>query len=400
MTAVGKVRPPRTVVLEMLGLVPGQIGGMETYARNLARLLPVLDARYRYLAVVGIEARDLIANGAGPIVGWVADPALPPWTRRVRPVRTLLQSAALARQLRRWAPDLLHCTLMFPKPPWGARNMVVTIPDLNFELLPDCWGSLDRRLMRLACRLAVRMAEAVITISEFSKRVLVGTYGLSPDRVHVTPLGVATDRFAPPTDPRAAVGLRRELNLPSDILLFPANTWAHKNHARLLEALAALRDTHGLCPCLVLTGVAKHAHHGVMDVVARRGLRNQVRWLGYVDQPRLVALYRAATALVFPSLHEGFGMPILEAMACGCPVACSRTTAAGDTAGDAALTFDPTDVADIQRALRALLASEELRRDLARRGLARASEFPWERTARATLPVYDEVVARAAHPRP
>ncbi len=395
MIAVGQVPPRRTVVLEMLGLVPGQIGGMETYARNLASILPAMDARYRYLAVVGTEARDLVANGGGPIGGWVADSALPAWTRRVRPVRTLLQSAALARQLRSWAPDLIHCTLMFPKPLWGARNMVVTIPDLNFELLPDCWSPLDRRLMGISCRIAAHTAEAVITISGFSKQVLVSTYGLSPERVHVTPLGVDARVFSPPADSKAADTLRLDLGLPAKFLFFPANTWPHKNHVRLLEALAALRDAHGLRPCLVLTGSPKHAHRAVLDTTARLGLAGQLRWLGHIDQSRLIALYRAAIALVFPSLHEGFGLPILEAMACGCPVACSGTTATVETAGNAALTFDPADVSDITRALRALLSSEELRRDLARRGLARAAEFSWERPARETVRVYDEVISRA-----
>lgn len=395
MIAVGQMPPRRTVVLEMLGLVPGQIGGMETYARNLVRMLPALDARYHYLAVVGTEARDLVANGSGPVVGWVADPVLPVWTRRVRPLQMLLQSAALARQLRRWAPDAVHCMLMFPKPPWGAPNMVVTIPDLNFELLPDCWSPLDRRVMSLTCRLATRLAKAVITLSQFSKRTLVTAYHVSPDRVHVTPLGVDACVFSQPADSEAADTLRRDLGLPAEFLFFPANTWPHKNHIRLLEALATLRDADGLRPCLVLTGSAKHGHTAMMNALARLGLRDQVRWLGYVDGDRLVSLYRAATALVFPSLHEGFGMPILEAMACGCPVVCSSTTATVETAGDAALTFDPTDVSDIARALRALLGTEELRRDLARRGLERVATFSWERTGRETLRVYDEVISRA-----
>ncbi|MBI4588287.1 MAG: glycosyltransferase family 4 protein [Candidatus Rokubacteria bacterium] len=398
MTLVGNVPRQRTVVLEMLGLVPGQIGGMETYARNLARALPALDSRYRYLAVVGTEAQGLFQDGGGPIGVWVADPARPAWARRVRPLRTLLQSAALARQLRRWAPDVVHCTLTFPKPAWGTRNMVITIHDLNFELLPGCWNPLDRRIMSLSCRLATRMAVALVTISDFSKRTLIQTYGVSADRVHVTPHGVRADLFAPAADAGATAALRRDLDLPPEVLFFPANTWPHKNHARLLEALAALRETDGLRPCLVLTGSVKHGHRGVMDAVRRLGLRDQVRWLGYVDQRRLVALYRAATALVFPSLHEGFGLPILEAMACGCPVACSRTTAAGETAGDAALTFDPTDVSEIAHALRALLQSEELRRDLTRRGLRRADQFTWERSARATLRVYDEVVSHVPIP--
>ncbi len=394
MTRVGDVPRQRTVVLEMLGLVPGRIGGMETYARNLARALPALDSRYRYLTVVGTETRGLVLNGSDRITEWVADHARPAWARRVRPLRTLLQSAALARQLRRWAPDLLHCTLTFPKPPWGARNMVVTIHDLNFELLHGCWNPLDRRIMSLSCRLAARMAVALVTISEFSKRTLIQTYGVSPDRIHVTPLGVQADLFAPAADAGATAAMRRDLALPSEVLFFPANTWPHKNHVRLLEALTALRETDGLRPCLVLTGSVKHGHRGVMDAVRRLGLRDQVRWLGYVDQRQLIALYRAATAVVFPSLHEGFGLPILEAMACGCPVACSRTTAAGETAGDAALTFDPADVSDISRALRLLVGNEDLRRNLAQRGVKRAAQFSWERTARETLRLYDEVISR------
>jgi glycosyltransferase involved in cell wall biosynthesis len=378
----------------MLGLVPGQIGGMESYARNLARMLPALDHRHRYVAAIGEEARGIATAADGSLVEWVADPERLRWPRRVRPLRTLLQSAALARRLRDWSPDVLHCLLMFPKPPWGASNMVVTVHDLNFELFPDLWSPVDRHAMRLACRLAVRMARAVITVSEFSRRTLGERYGTSADWVHVIPHGVRHDVFSPGEPPEAGAKLRRELDLPDQWLLYPANTWPHKNHVRLLEALARLRDADRLRPGLLLTGSPKGAHAEVLGAVARRGLDRQVRWLGYVDQARLVALYRAATALVFPSLHEGFGMPVLEAMACGCPVVCSQTTGTGETAGDAALTFGPTEVGGIAEAIRAVLASEPRRRDLARRGLERAAQFTWERAGRETLAVYDEVIAR------
>jgi glycosyltransferase involved in cell wall biosynthesis len=384
----------RTVVLEMLGLVPGRIGGMETYARHLARALPALDDRRRYVAALGAEARGLVAGGNGRVTEWVADARLPAWGRRVRPLRTFLQSMTLARHLRRWAPDIVHCMLMFPKPPWGARNMVLTIPDLNFELLPDCWGPLDRRVMSLSCRLAARMAEAILTVSEFSRRMLVETYGVPFARVHVTPLGVERALFRAPADPGAPEVLRHDLGLPTAFLLFPANTWPHKNHLRLLDALTALRASTGLRPSLVLTGFPKHGHPAMLEAISGHGLGDQVRWLGYVNEARLAGLYRAATALVFPSLHEGFGLPVLEAMASGCPVACASTTATGETAGDAALTFDPADTAAIAEAIRSLLGSETLRRDLARRGLARAAEFSWEGCARQTLRVYDEVISR------
>ena len=141
---------------------------MESYARNLVQVLPALDDRYRYVAAIGAEARGIAPSGRETVTEWMADSSRPRWTRRIRPLRTLLQSMALARQLRDWSPDVLHCLLMFPKPPWGARNMVVTVHDLNFELFPDFWNPVDRRVMGFACRLAVRMARAVITISGFS----------------------------------------------------------------------------------------------------------------------------------------------------------------------------------------------------------------------------------------
>jgi glycosyltransferase involved in cell wall biosynthesis len=378
----------------MLGLVPGVVGGMETYARNLARVLPTLDERYRYVAAIGTELRGIASGTPGRLTEWVADSAHTTWTRRVRPLRTLLQSGALHRQLRALRPDVLHCLMMFPKPPWGAPNMVVTLPDLNFELFPECWHPVDRRIMRASCRLATRQAQAIVTLSEFSKRTLVERYRVPPERIFVTPLGVRSDHFSPGGCPSSGDPWR-EFDLPAQVLFFPANTWPHKNHLRLLEALAVLRDTYGLRPGLILTGAPKSAHAAVLSGVAQLGLERQVRWLGHVPEDRLVALYRGATALVCPSLHEGFGMPILEAMACGCPVACSPTTGTGETAGEAALTFDPDDVSDIAATVGALLANTDLRRDLARRGLRRAAEFTWERAGRSTLDVYEDVATRA-----
>lgn len=388
-------RRARTIVLEMLGLVPGRIGGMETYARNLVRTLPRLDRETRYVVAVGAEARGLAERAGTPVTELVVDAPLPAAIRRARPLLALVQSAVLARALRRSPPDVMHCTLMFPKPPWRAATMVLTIHDLNFELLPDCWAPLDRTMMRLGSRLGARIAAAITTVSEFSRRTIVDRYGVPPARVHVTPLGVRRETFEPaPTGDPTACALRDRLGLPPEYLLFPANTWPHKNHARLLEALAALRQNTGIRPALILTGAPKHAHAAVTATIGRLGLGDQVRWLGFVDEPTLAGLYRTATALVFPSLHEGFGMPVLEAMASGCPVACSRTTATGELAGDAALTFDPTDTNAIVRAIETVLGNEALRRDLVERGLRRAAEFSWERTARETLGVYAEVEAR------
>lgn len=379
-----------TVVLEMLGVVSGTTGGAETHARQLVRLLPRLDSHARYVVAVGAEI-DGVGDAAER---WNGDLTWPSTAKAIRPLRTAVQSLRFARMLASTRPELVHCLAMFPKPPWGAPRMIVTVPDLNFELFPECWGLVDRLAMRTSCGVAVRRAEALITVSEFSKRALVERYGADAARVFVTPLGVDHDvyRLAQGRD-RVASG--RAGSRP--LLLYPAHTWPHKNHVRLVEALALLRDAHGLMPELILTGAPKAGHDALSAAVARLGLEGQVLWRGHVAQSELVELYRTATLLVFPSLHEGFGLPLLEAMACGCPVVCAGTTGTAETAADAALTFDPTSVEAIAEAVRRVLVDEQLRFTLAQRGIARAARATWEATARDTIRAYDDVRARLSN---
>jgi glycosyltransferase involved in cell wall biosynthesis len=175
--------------------------------------------------------------------------------------------------------------------------------------------------------------------------------------------------------------------------MYPANLWPHKNHERLIDALAAQRDRD---VSLVLTGRTSRRSRRLMERADRAGVGARVRHLGYLDAPTLAAVYRAARAMVFPSLYEGFGAPPLEAMACGCPVASSMRASLGEVCGDAALELDPESIDSIAGAIERIVSDDELRRRLRAAGLERAAGFRWSDAARRHTGVY----ARATRLKP
>lgn len=376
------------IAVELLGLIPGKIGGMETYARNLVRGLLAADTGNEYRLFVGSEARGTIPIN-GRASEFVADARMPGPLRRVRIVQSLWQWVATTNELRRWRYDLLHCTLNLPRPAWGAQRMVLTLPDLNFEDLPELWGPIRSRVLKTHARMGARRAVAILTLSEFARRSIVERYHIPEERVFVSNCGVDHDRFHPVTADEWKQSSK--LDLPERYVFCPANTWPHKNHPRLVQALAILRDRHRVRIPLLLSGAEKHGHAALEQAIAQHGLADQVRWLGYVSGDDLVRCYQRATAVVFPSLYEGFGIPVVEAMACGCPVACSNTAATGEVAGSAAETFDPTNPEAIATAVGRVIDDPTRRVELAEAGLARAREFTWERTATQTLAAYRAV---------
>ena len=378
------------IALEMLGLVPGHIGGMETYVRQLLSGLARLDAPHEYLVLVGREAKGIAPRDDPRFTEVVADASAPRWLLGVRSGQSLWQWRAAGRELARWKHEVLHCTLHVPRPAWGARNMVVTIPDLKFEEFPDLWTFKQRTMLHVHCRLGARLARRIITLSEYARQCIVNRYRVPEDRIDVAYCGVDRDLFRPEKEAGEDEGPHPWPRGP--FLFYPANTWPHKNHPRLLEALAVLRDRHGRQVPLVLTGAEKHGHRDMLAAAERLRLTDQVHWLGYVSRRQLAACYRAATALAFPSLHEGFGIPVVEAMASGCPVVCSNTTATGEIAGDVALTFDPRSGEEMAAQLRRVLEEEPLRNELREKGLARAELFTWARCVSATLQSYERAV--------
>jgi glycosyltransferase involved in cell wall biosynthesis len=349
------------VALSLLTLVPGISGGSETYARELCRALTRV-GEHDYEAIVPTLATDA-ADGLETIVatGYRASVTIP--GRLLAMGGAALRPGQFRERLDR--ADVVHYALTVPVPPTG-RPTVLTLLDVQHLDLPHLFPRGERLFRRLAYDRAARRAGQVVVISEWVRESVIGRLALDPERVHAIHLAVDHERFRP--DPSVS----RE-----PFLYYPARPWPHKNHARLYEAFADLRRERPELR-LVLSG----AGHDPAD------LPEGVEALDAPLEMR-ISLYRRAAVVVFPSLYEGFGLPPIEAMACGCPVACSRAGSLPEVVGDAAVLFDPTDPAAIADAVRVALARAE---ELSERGIERAASFTWDATARA----HDRVYALAA----
>ena len=374
------------VGISLLTLVPGAVGGSESYVRGLLG---------EFARGAGPERVTVLANAqverayAGSATETLA-------VHRVRSYRTgtstpaRMAAMAFARALPRVAArdvpaalDVVHYPVTVPIPR-SDRPTVVTIHDLQHHVLPDLFSRAERAYRRWAYDDAARGATRVVAISEHTRGEVVERLGVEPERVDAIHLGVDLERFAP----EGAAAVRRDL--PERFVFYPANAWPHKNHERLLEALARAEDRE---LGLVLSGQPYRRGEELARRARELGLGDRVRHLGFVEAAELPGLYRRALGLVFPSLHEGFGMPPLEAMASGCPVAAARAASVPEVCGDAALLFDPRDVDAIAAAIDRLAGDERLRRDLRERGLSRAREFTWEAAARRHEEAYERAAA-------
>jgi glycosyltransferase involved in cell wall biosynthesis len=349
------------VAIGLLTLVPGISGGSETYARELTRALSRVGEN-EYEALVSTLAPE--SGGGLPTVvarGYRASRGTAGrlWAMGA----AALRPGTLGRHLASF--DAVHYPLTVPVPRTSAPT-VLTLLDVQHLDLPQLFGRGERAFRRLAYDRAARQAEHVIVISEWVRERVIERLGLGPERVHAIHLGVDLERFRP--DPSIA----RE-----PFLLYPARPWPHKNHVRLFEAFTVLRARRpGLR--LVLTGTG-HDPASLPPGVEARG---DVPLDGRID------LYRRAALVTFPSLYEGFGLPPVEAMACGCPVAASNAGSLPEVCGDAARLFDPRSVEDIVAAVEDVLDAPEA---WAKRGPTRAATFTWDATARAHDAVYAEL---------
>jgi glycosyltransferase involved in cell wall biosynthesis len=243
------------------------------------------------------------------------------------------------------------------------------------------------KISRAGCELA----HTTVAISEWVKNDIVRQYAIDPARIQVIHWAAPTQVHNPPTGEFTESVLKKYL-LTSPFALFPAMTRPHKNHLRLLEALALLRDRHGLKLTVVCTGFQNAFFPAIEQRMRDLALADQVRFLGLVDADELRSLYRSAEFVVFPTLFEGAGMPVLEAWQDNAPVTCSRVTSLPELAGNAALMFDPSSVESIADAIARMHTDVALRDDLRRLGSSRLQDFSWDRTAKQ----YRAVFRRAA----
>ena len=361
----------------MLHLVPGETGGSELYARRLVPAL--LDASDDLELVVLASNRTLPSLEAEPWAGSVELAGLA-FDARSRVRRVLAEQTLVARELGNRKVELLHN--LFTTAPAAPRvPQVTTILDVIYRRFPETHGSVLSKGLAGLVWVAARRSERVIAISEAGKTDISRFLGVTLDRIDVTYLGPGLREEATANED----DVRGELELGAGpIVLTVSAKRPHKNLERLLEAFGELEGNAVLVVPGYETGFEA-------DLRAKAG--DRVRFTGWLDDDVLDGLYRAATCLVFPSLAEGFGLPVLDALVRGTPVATSNATSLPEVAGDAALYFDPEDTDAIAAAIERLLEDEGLRNRLRKAGPVQAAKFSWARTADGTLESYRRALA-------
>jgi glycosyltransferase involved in cell wall biosynthesis len=290
----------------------------------------------------------------------------------------------------RLVPDaeLFHATEHL-LPPLRGVPTVLTVHDMIFKLFPEHQKRLNYWYLNATMPLYCRRASAIVTVSEASKRDIVAHYGLDPARVTVIHEAAAPEFV--PSAPGALDQVRRRYGLPEQYLIHVGTIEPRKNLTRLVEALQRLRQT-GLAIPLVVVGSRGWLYDEFFRRLEQLELRNAVVFPGYVPSTDLPAIYSAATAAVVPSVYEGFGLPVLEAMACGTPVVSSHASSLPEIGGKAALYFDPYDVAAMSDAIAEVWGVAALRDEMRQKGLAQAAKFSWKRAAEETQALYESLL--------
>jgi glycosyltransferase involved in cell wall biosynthesis len=368
------------VGLNLIFLVPGETGGMEVAARELLpELVSQAPPGTRFTAFVNREAA---AVRDGPWAELMPAVTVPVRARR-RVQWVLGEQALLAPMAARAGVELMH-SMASTAPVWGRFRRVVTVHDLIYARFPEAHSGVREKGMRVLVPAAARRSHRVIADSHSTREDLIALIGVPPERIDVVPLGIGSVRRGTPT-PEAEVRARFDLGERRVLLSLSAKR-PHKNLGALITALGRIPQEER--PLLVLPGYRTDHEADLRRQAFALGLDDDVRFPAWVSSEEIEGLWDLAAAFVFPSLYEGFGLPVLEAMARGVPVACSNASSLPEVADEAALLFDPSDDAAIADALLRLLRDRALGEQLRVRGLERARSFTWERTARLTLESY------------
>jgi glycosyltransferase involved in cell wall biosynthesis len=363
--------------LDLLFLAPGATGGMETYARQLVPLLPAAFPEARFTVLAGRELTDEWRTRGPwhPEIGLVALPV----SSSTRIARTAAQLTVVSGAALRAKVDLLH-SLGNTAPLAGPRR-VVTMHDLIYLSHPETTTGLLAKGLSVLAPAVARQATRIISDSEATARELERLLGTPRAKIDVVPLGPG---LRPGTAPTPEAELRDQLGLGDlPLVLSVSARRPHKNLARLVEAMGRVPNA-----ALVLPGYSSGFEDELRAVAERAGAADRVHLTGWIDDAQLEGLYAASTCLAFPSLAEGFGLPVLEAMLRGLPVACAAASALPEVAGDAALLFDPLSVDAMAAAVGHLLQDAALRARLIARGHDQAARFSWERAAAGTVDSY------------
>lgn len=353
--------------INAIGLYPGKIGGAEQYLRNIVEKLK--------------KRRDI------QTFLFINDTAISTFVEDERLKTTVIDlnynhNAQLSGYIQLYQIDVWFCPFFHMIPQDCNIPNVTTIFDIQQDYFPE---NFDKFVLSERKRLTaetVRNTDLILTISEFSKQTLMEKYEIPPERIKVTYLD-ADSSFSLPINPEKLEEIRRDL--PKQFVLFPANMWPHKNHTALIQGFALAKQAHDLPLKLVFTGARERESRQIEQVIEACGLRNDIVYLGYLPQDDMRYVFQCASMLAFPSLFEGFGIPLVEAMASGIPIICSQSSSVPEVAGDAAILFDGNSPEEIAEAIYKVYTDESVRRELVERGRRRRTAFSWDQCAEETV---------------
>jgi glycosyltransferase involved in cell wall biosynthesis len=385
------------VGINLLPLRPGKNGGMEIYLRNLLEHLFRIDRDSHYYLITA-PYNDASLDFSVPNCTKIP---IHIEARIFQNIHLLFKKlfrkevnshATLEDIIKRYQFDVWFCPFLSLDPRPLSIPGIVTIPDIQHEFYPEYFSKEELSLRKSYIQPSCELATEIITISEFSKQTFVKKLGIDPSKVRVIHLA-AGDNFSQSDQERNDI--KTKYALPDYYFFYPANAWPHKNHQTLIIAFNLYRKTYGDSVHLVLSGSDLRNSKGIHDLISLYRLDDTIHILDYVEKEDMPGLYKNAKALVFPSLFEGFGIPLVEAMATGCPIIASNSTSIPEVAGDAAYLFDPKNPQSICDAMHRIVHDNELREKLIQNGKNRVTKYSYNTVARMHLDLFTSARTKA-----
>jgi len=368
-----------------------QGAGIGRLVREQVRHLMQLQLPYEYhLWVAGADAKSLEAkkiDSAGSQVIWHPTQITPRWWMRIwHRLHIPYPIEAMVGRV-----DLYHATDFVLPPKLPMTKTILTVHDLSFERVPEAASPSLRVYLQKVVPASVKRALHVIADSEATKQDLIELYGTPADKISVILSGV-DPRFQPVTDTQQLAKVREKYNIDDRPYLFSIGTvQPRKNYSRIIEALAQVRE-QGHDIQLVIAGGRGWLEDEMYDTIKRLNIADHVNLIGFADDVDIPALYSSADCVLFPSLYEGFGFPVLEGMACGTPVITANVSSLPEVAGDSAIMVNPYDVDEIENAIIRVLTESDLRQSMITSGFTQAQKFTWQQSALALSQVYERVL--------
>jgi glycosyltransferase involved in cell wall biosynthesis len=363
-----------------LHMINNFMQGSRTYVYNLTRSLIEKDRANEYYLYFTKETSELPSILCHPNVH---KKTIYPSTRIIR------LPFAFPIALASHGVDVFHCQYMGP--PFTFTPYVVTLHDILHEIYPEFYPHFLRFFMSVFYPFSARRAAKVLAVSEYSKKTIVKIYGLPEEKVEVTYDAVCNDEFRPIRDKALTDHILKKYQIHGNYILFVGRLEPRKNISGIIKAFHSLRVHHDIAQKLVIVGMKDFLYQRIFDTAKHLKLGKEIIFTGRVEQEDLPILYNGADFFVYPSFAEGFGVPPLEAMACGIPVITSNTTSLPEVVGDAGILVDPQNIDELSQAMYMLIKDADLRGKMKNRGLERSKLFSWHRTADKVLRIYEEV---------